>query len=284
MEDKLHKILDAPIGRRTFLKAVGAGTAVALFGSRAAMEEAFASMPTIGIVSLGTCNGCQVSLAEFGMDLKYISSTDPTFAAMIPTVDIKFAPLLVDVLDDSFLNDVTSLDMCFVEGIAGDTVEATELLQHVRAISKKVVAVGMCSAFGGIPGLNTRKGLLNVYPINKVIRVDQVIRGCPPTAEHIWYVASGGVIGEKTATGKICDSCIYLPYSHEGPFAKAPGQFGCKKMIGCQGPMSMYQCKAQRSTDGKSICTFTDDLCTGCYRDAFPATPFYRKYMMDGMM
>ncbi len=274
MKKEIKKVLEHPIDRRTFLKAVGAGTAAALFGGQAMMEEVFAAAPTVGIVQLGSCAGCQVSLTEFGMDLRYISSTNPTLADILPTIDIKFAPLLVDVLDETF-EDMTSLDICMVEGIAGPTVESTELLDHARAISSKIVAVGDCASYGGVPGLNTKKGLLDLYPINKVISVNAYIRGCPPQPEHIWYIVTGGAIGETIKLGKVCDPCIYDPM--HGPFAKELGQPGCKKELGCQGHDTPWQCGATRSTGGKAPCTLTDDLCIGCYRDQFPITPLYGK-------
>lgn len=274
MKKEIKKVLEHPIDRRTFLKAVGAGTAATLFGGQAMMEEVFAAAPRVGIVQLGTCAGCQVSLTEFGMDMRYISSTDPTFADILPTIDIKFAPLLADVLAETFENEITALDICIVEGIAGATVESTELLDHARAISTKVVAMGDCASYGGVPGLNTRKGLLDLYPINKVISVDAYIRGCPPQPEHIWYIVTGGAIGEAIKPGRVCDVC---PYDEGGPHAKELGQPGCKKKLGCQGHDTLWQCGATRSTAGKSPCTLTDDLCIGCYRDKFPLTPLYGK-------
>lgn len=273
MKKEFKKILDHPIDRRTFLKAVGAGTVATLFSGQATMEEVFAASPKVGILQLGTCAGCQVSLTEFGLDMRYISSSSPTVADILPTIDIKYAPLLVDVLAESF-EHMDSLDICIIEGIAGPTVESSELLDHARSISTKVVALGDCASYGGVPGLNSRKGLLDLHPINEVISVDAYIRGCPPQPEQIWYMVTGGAIGEAIKPGRVCDSCIYDP---EGPQASELGQPGCKKHLGCQGHDSPWQCGATRSTGGKAPCTLVDDICIGCYRDQYPLTPYYVK-------
>jgi len=273
MKKEFKQILDHPIDRRTFLKAVGAGTVATLFSGQATMEEVFAASPKVGILQLGTCAGCQVSLTEFGLDMRYISSSSPTVADILPTIDIKYAPLLVDVLAESF-EHMDSLDICIIEGIAGPTVESSELLDHARSISTKVVALGDCASYGGVPGLNSRKGLLDLHPINEVISVDAYIRGCPPQPEQIWYMVTGGAIGEAIKPGRVCDSCIYDP---EGPQASELGQPGCKKHLGCQGHDSPWQCGATRSTGGKAPCTLVDDICIGCYRDQYPLTPYYVK-------
>ncbi len=273
MKKEFKKILDHPIDRRTFLKAVGAGTVATLFSGQATMEEVFAASPKVGILQLGTCAGCQVSLTEFGLDMRYISSSSPTVADILPTIDIKYAPLLVDVLAESF-EHMDSLDICIIEGIAGPTVESSELLDHARSISTKVVALGDCASYGGVPGLNSRKGLLDLHPINEVISVDAYIRGCPPQPEQIWYMVTGGAIGEAIKPGRVCDPCIYDP---KGPQASELGQPGCKKHLGCQGHDSPWQCGATRSTGGKAPCTLVDDICIGCYRDQYPLTPYYVK-------
>jgi coenzyme F420-reducing hydrogenase gamma subunit len=267
MSDTGKNLLEHPIDRRTFLKAVGAGTAIALFGSRAMMEAAFAATQSIGIVHLGTCNGCQVSLTEFGMDLRTISTVDPTIADLLPSLEIRYAPLLADVLTETFVNDVDHLDVCFVEGIAGATIEATDLLEHIRDISTKVVTVGACASFGGIPSLNTKKGLLDVYPVDKVITVDATIRGCPPMPEHIWYAATGGAIGEPIEAGKLCDVCYKERMGAGGAYG---GTGECLENKGCLGKIVGYRCKTAVSTGGYAVCTRRNAPCIGCYGDTFP--------------
>lgn len=281
MKNDISKLTDFPISRRTFLKAVGAGTAATLFGGRLAMAETLAAMPTLGIVQLGSCNGCQVSLLELGLDLKTISSSDPTVAKMLPTVNIVYAPLLVDALE-SKLDSIGSLDMCLVEGVCGSTVESTGLLKRVRSISKKVITVGNCASYGGVCGLmNTKKNLLKLSPVSSVIKVDGNIQGCPPNPEHIWYKVSGGTIGQAIQSGTVCDDCIYMErgggdaMDSEGGL----GRPGCKTGLGCKGP-STPRCATQAS-GGKSQCLSINDMCIGCYHSQFPFTPYKKCPMND---
>ncbi|MGB9634945.1 MAG: hypothetical protein ACP5H8_01325 [Candidatus Micrarchaeia archaeon] len=92
------------------------------------------------------------------------------------------------------LHDIHDVDVFFVEG-AISTDKEEEELRYIRKISKYVVAVGSC-ACTGMPSAQRnvfsepiknmikeriyRYGLhSNVEPINKFVKVDDYIMGCP---------------------------------------------------------------------------------------------------------
>lgn len=97
------------------------------------------------------------------------------------------------------LSDISDVDVFFVEG-AISTDDEEERLKHIRRISKYVVAVGSC-ACTGMPSaqrnmfsdeLKTRicerieryhlRG--TVEPINKFVKVDDYVMGCPMVEEN----------------------------------------------------------------------------------------------------
>lgn len=281
MKTDIEQLTDFPISRRTFLQALAAGTAATLFGGKIALAETIEALPTLGFFQLGSCNGCQVSLLELGLDLRTIGSLDPTVAKALPTVNIVYAPLLVDSLD-SRLDSLGSLDMAIVEGVAGSTVESTELLKKVRSISRKVVTLGNCASYGGVCGLmNTKKNLLQLKPVSSVIKVDANIQGCPPNPEHIWYAVSGGKIGQAIKSGSVCDDCPYMGHGDSVDAMDGGGGLGrpgCKTGLGCKGP-GTPRC-ATAATGGRSQCLSINDMCIGCYHSQFPFTP-YKKCPMD---
>jgi coenzyme F420-reducing hydrogenase gamma subunit len=205
-------------------------------------------------------------------------TSDPTFADVLSSFEIVYHPLMMDKLEEDFLA-LTQVDICVVEGIAGDTVVATELLEHARNISTLLITLGNCASYGGVPGLNATKGLLNLYPVDQyvmsdgtLLQVDEKIPGCPPQPEHIVYVLTAGAMGEPIAAGKTCDKCVY-DFSTK---ATELGTAGCKSNLGCVGDKATRICATTRSTGGVSPCTVCDDVCVGCYESSFPVTPFYK--------
>jgi len=280
-------VLDYSISRRTFLKAAGAGLGTVfacklLFKEELIKKVLAQTNPTLAVLQLGTCAGCQVSLANFGMDMS-TGTSDPTFADVLSSFEIVYHPLLTDKLEEDFLA-LTQVDICVVEGIAGDTVVATELLEHARNISTLLITMGDCASYGGVPGLNATKGLLNLYPVDQyvmsdgsLLQVDIKIPGCPPQPEHIVYVLTAGAMGEAILDGEVCDACIY---DSGGARANELGEPGCKRDLGCKGDLTGTDrttriCATSRSTGGVSPCTACDDVCLGCYEEVFPSTPFY---------
>lgn len=273
----MREILDKPLTRRSFLKASGMGAGALFLGKLMpedwqAIKDALAQVnPTVAILQLGTCAGCQTSLAGFGTDMRdgYGGSSDPTFYDILNSIELVYHQLLTDKLEEDFLN-LTHVDICVIEGIGGETVESTELLAHARDIADTVITTGDCACYGGIPGLNAQKGLLNLNPVDEYITVDMKVPGCPPQPEHIVYAITAGALGEPLISGDVCEVC-----TQDTPHVWELGVPGCKKKVGCQGHPADWHCSAERSTGGVAPCTDVLDNCLRCYDPVFPRTPFY---------
>jgi len=69
-------------------------------------------------------------------------------------------------------------DVAFVEGCVLDSAsDQVEQLKTIREVSKRVIAIGTCAAFGGIASLSSEK---SANPISRYIEIDGFIPGCPP--------------------------------------------------------------------------------------------------------
>lgn len=93
-------------------------------------------------------------------------------------------------------NDMTNLDIAFVEGAISNE-KAEEELQKIRANSKKLIAIGACAITGMPSGQRNnfdearQKEIQpiirafdyskNVRPLNLLVKVDDVVAGCPMT-------------------------------------------------------------------------------------------------------
>lgn len=106
-------------------------------------------------------------------------------------------------------NDLSNLDVAFVEGAISTQREA-EKLAEIRKNSKKLVAIGSCAINGApsnhrnffderklqeISPVLKRFGLnLKVEPLNKFVQVDAIVEGCPILDEKFLQVLSNYLI------------------------------------------------------------------------------------------
>lgn len=152
----------------------------------------------LATIWLGGCSGCHMSLLDLDERLiklaKYIELTSSPFS------DIK---------------EMDDVDIGLVEGSVANE-ENKENLIKIREKSNILVAIGDCSAYGGITALRnlfekdavlyrsyrdielTMLGEIphsleipvledKVRPIGELVKVDAYIPGCPPNADNIYY-------------------------------------------------------------------------------------------------
>jgi hydrogenase small subunit len=148
-----------------------------------------------------------------------------------------------------------------------------------------VVAVGTCSAFGGIPaarGADTGSvGVAEALDRDDVIAVP----GCPP---HPLWIASTLLAVEAGAPvdldGRGRPLAIFGPTVHDGcprraayersDFAVAPGDpERCFYQIGCKGPWTHANCAEIRWHDGRTFCIDANHPCVGCAAPGFVDRP-----------
>ena len=172
-------------------------------------------------VWLQSCAGCHITLLDLHEELLDV----------LDLVDIKFSPVLMDV------KEVPKVTVALVSGaVANEANEA--MLKEVREKSDILIALGTCAAFGGIVGIrnlftvdemltrayveteSTVDGIMpkgkdvptlleNVKPLDKVVKVDHYIPGCPPVPGTIKATIVALLAGKdpELPMKNLCDDC-----------------------------------------------------------------------------
>lgn len=156
--------------------------------------------PRLATVWLDGCSGCHMSFLD--MDERVVEVMTRAELVYSPLVDTKKFPEQVDVT--------------LVEG-AVSSAEDLEKIQHIRAHTKFLVALGDCAVTANIPSMRNPFGapailqrayienvtlnpqipnrvvpplLKRVRPVHEVVPVDLFVPGCPPSADTIFYVVN----------------------------------------------------------------------------------------------
>lgn len=164
-------------------------------------------------VWLDGCSGCHMSFLD--MDERLIALAERIDLVYSPLVDIKVFPPQVDVT--------------LVEGSVS-TVEDIEKIQHIRACTTLLVALGDCGVTGNVPAMRNpfdlgevcdraykqnvdlRPGtptahlpklLERVRPVHAVVDVDLFIPGCPPPADAIYQILTDVLEGRTPAVSEL---------------------------------------------------------------------------------
>jgi sulfhydrogenase subunit delta len=139
--------------------------------------------PIVGVFGVSGCAGCLLTFIY-----------ESTFTELAEKLDIKSFPL---IKEDKYKGD---FDYVFIEGtVCFD--EDILMVNELRKRAKKIVALGSCACFGGVPSiknfLNQDKAMRFVYPkynhlkatnptpINMHIKVDYYLPQCPPSKDEI---------------------------------------------------------------------------------------------------
>lgn len=150
--------------------------------------------PTIAIVSLTCCEGCQVAILDLGARFLEVAGH-------------------VNIGDFAFLEDTPEApiyDVVFVEG-APITEENIARLKNLRSRSKILVALGACASLGGIAEIKNYQDkferLRYVYknfeninnpdikPLSFYVKVDLEIPGCPINKEEFLKITRSLIAG-----------------------------------------------------------------------------------------
>ncbi|HNU70893.1 MAG TPA: hydrogenase small subunit [Thermodesulfobacteriota bacterium] len=293
------------LSRRDFLKLMG-GTAAALSfpsvllqGFQKALAQA-AERTAVIWLQAQSCSGCSVSL---------LNSIDPDIASVITQViSLNYHQTLmggtgdvaIRVLEEAvekqrkdFVLIVegsvpTRSDWCCTIGeVNGRPVGAKEWVEKLGSQAKAIIAVGTCSAYGGIPAATIRadgnnptgaKSISDILPGKKIINVP----GCPPHPD--WMI---GTISHLLLKGipdldeynrprlfygkTVHEQCEHLAAYKAGNFAQRWGEPGCLYLLGCLGMDSNCDIP-KRKWLGVSSCTGSGSGCIGCTEAVFPDT------------
>ncbi len=172
-------------------------------------------------VCMQSCSGCQIAILDLHEEILDV----------LDLINLKYAPVLMDV------KEVPKVTVALVAGAVANS-DNEEKLKEVRQKSDILIALGSCAAFGGIAGLrnlntvdealtrgyieteSTNEGkipkgkeipriLENVKPLNKVVKVDYYIPGCPPPPASIKETIVALLSGKELNPPKknLCNDC-----------------------------------------------------------------------------
>ena len=299
---KLLKVLESNgLNRRDFLKYCAA--TAALFGLSEmeftskvvhALETKSGKPPVMWLEGLA-CAGCTISLTQ---------SLHPPISSVIldkislrqhDTIMAAAGHLVEEVYDETVKaggyiliveGAIPSADdrFCMVGGRP-----FRKLVEDAAKNANAVLAVGACSAFGGIPRATPSKGMA-VSEALKNAQIDKPvinISTCPVHTDHlvgtILYVLVTGKIPELDSKGRpamyfgdkrlIHDNCRRRGHFDAGEFLtdwNDPKQKDwCLLQKGCKGPMAYTDCSIRRWNDGINFCLDCGGLCQACGEPLF---------------
>jgi sulfhydrogenase subunit delta len=142
--------------------------------------------PTIAVHKFSSCDGCQLAFLNAGEDLLRLAQL----------VDIRH------FLEAGMADEFAKVDIAFVEGSVSTSEELTRI-QHVRANSRFVVAIGACATSGGLQALRNldasnhdwkhavyaSPGFIHTLdqaePASAHIKVDFELWGCPVNGRQV---------------------------------------------------------------------------------------------------
>ncbi len=151
----------------------------------------------VATVWLDGCSGCHMSFLD--IDERLIALADKVEMVYTPLIDLKEYP--------------ESVDVALIEGSVSNE-EDLHKIKMVRARTKILIALGDCAVTGNVPAMRnpfgvkavTQRGyfenvtlqpqvpnhvvpplLPRVRPVHEVVKVDVFVKGCPPSADTIWF-------------------------------------------------------------------------------------------------
>ncbi|MEW6585051.1 MAG: hydrogenase small subunit [Nitrospirota bacterium] len=308
-KELIHMVESHGVSRRGFLKYCAA--TAALFGISEleftagvaeALQKTKVKPPVIWIEGLA-CAGCTISLTQ---------SLNPPAAKIILdkislrshwTVMAAAGHVAEKALSDNIKEGGYILIMEGAIPSADDRFwkhAGATGRHHFEEAAKKatsVLAVGACSAFGGIPRATPSKGI-SVTEALKRARINKPvinISTCPVHTDHlvgtILYILVTGKIPELDSKGRpamyfgdnrlLHDNCRRRGHFDAGEFLtdwNDPKQKDwCLLQKGCKGPSAYIDCSIRRWNDGINFCLDCGGLCQACGEPDFydKLTPLY---------
>lgn len=202
--------------------------------------------PSIAIISLTCCEGCQVSILD----------KLPKFIELLPFIDIDEFRLI----EDEKLR--SKYDITFIEGNPL-TYEQIKEVKHLRKISGVVATISNCAALGGVWELKNygdkNKTIRHIYKkdktidnpdvceISRYIDVDYEVPGCPINADDFYELVYCLLAGKKwqLPNNPVCYECQI----NNNECLLQKGEI-------CLGPITLGGCNA--------VCLNSKQACWGC--------------------
>ncbi|MEZ0574474.1 NiFeSe hydrogenase small subunit [Halodesulfovibrio aestuarii] len=313
------------LNRRDFVKlctGTVAGLGVSQMFNPAVCEAISGSLngerpPVLWLQGAG-CTGCSVSLLNSvnphikDVLLKVISlEFHPTVMAWEGEPAMEHMFKIADKYDGKFFLVVEGSIPTEAEGkycVVGEAdhqeITMVEAMKELGPKAAAVLAIGTCSAYGGIPaaaGSQTgAKGVRDFFESEEIATPVVNIPGCPPHPD--WIVGTvtvaldaikkhgladglGEVVEILDDDGRptpfygenIHDNCPYLEdFDNDLLATKFTDVRGCRMELGCKGPDTMSDCYKRKWNNGMNWCV-QNAVCIGCVEPDFPdgKSPFY---------
>lgn len=284
------------VTRREFLKyCTASAAALGLTSALGPLANALAagSAPPIIWLSASSCTGCTVSLAN------RVSSSAPVDLAdlLINTINLAYHPNLMGAAGDLAVQTLRSVDKgsfilaveggiptiyngktCILWSENGVDVTAMAAVNELAAKATKILSIGTCAAYGGIPG-----GAPNPTAVKSVKALtgrSNIINipGCPPHPDWIvWTIAQllAGQNPSLDSSGR--PTALFGATVHskcprrDTAWATSLSQTGlCLNNLGCKGQQTYADCPTRKWNNGVNWCVGADSLCLGCTQSTFP--------------
>ena len=306
------------LSRRDFLKyCVASAAALGLDNSALGrLEKALAGGgPTVIWLNGANCTGCTVSLANrvaTSGTVPNVSDPSDLPDLLINHIDLAFHPNLMGAAGDLAVanleqavakgNYILAIDggiptafdghvcMLWTDSF-GNEVTALDAVQSLAPGAAKVLSIGTCASFGGIPAGNPNP--TQIQSVKTVSgRQDTInIPGCPPHPDWIVWTIAQLLAGKSPALDswgrpstlfakKVHDRCP----RKERDEAKTFGIEGaCLKELGCKGPETKADCPDRLWNNKTNWCVGANAHCLGCTESGFPDkfSPFYKRENED---
>ena len=208
--------------------------------------------PRVAVHKFSSCDGCQLAFLNLGEDLLELASRVE----------------LVHFAEAGPLDPDADIDVSFVEGSVS-TPEDLERIQHIRAHSRFLIAIGACATSGGIQGLRNgvfgAQWVTQIYshpeaisslerstPISSHVNVDFELWGCPINSQQMLAAVKSLLLGvtPRDNADKVCTECK----RHGYPCVMV------SQGIACMGPVTRAGCGA--------LCPSLGRDCYGCFGPA----------------
>jgi sulfhydrogenase subunit delta len=164
--------------------------------------------PTIGIFSFSSCSGCQLEIIH----------QEDILLDLMSKVRVVYFPMLQE------RNELAKIDVAVVEGSIS-TEKHIEAIKKIRELSSYVVAIGACATHGGINSIRNPLDMKSVdryvygkespvpsvssHGIDKYVKVDYYLRGCPPVKEEFTRVLKSLLLQSRpfVYNQPVCSEC-----------------------------------------------------------------------------
>lgn len=214
----------------------------------------------IATVGLCACGGCHESLLAAGEPL----------IALLSEHSISFSSFLAD------RRTMPPSDVVLATGGIRNS-EEMEIAREISHTSRKVIAIGSCAVYGGIPGLKKDEPpvteedaelpelLLEVMPLDSAMGIELYVPGCPPPSNLILESLKSVLDGYTPLhfDGTVCSECPRVAaVKPVGSWSLHPGcgvpEESCLLNHGylCLGPVTRAGCRA--------ACPSKGSICIGC--------------------